>query len=45
MGRAELFGEYDPTPETFAQWDPRRLSSVLCLYDVENITLESITQS
>ena len=36
-GRAELFGEYDPSLETFSSWDPASLVKFFARYDVENI--------
>ena len=36
IGRAELFGEYDPSPETFANWDPAGLSHFFARYNLEN---------
>ena len=37
-GRADLFGEYDPSPETFANWDPADLAQFFARYDLENLT-------
>ena len=38
MGRAELFGEYDPSPDTFTNWDPAGLAHFFARYDLENLT-------
>ena len=34
-GRAELFKEYDPTPETFGNWDPASLVKFFTRYNLE----------
>ena len=34
-GRAEVFGEHDPSPTTFAEWEPARIVSFFTRYNLE----------
>ena len=38
MGRAELFGEYEPSESTFANWDPAGMAQFFARYNLENLT-------